>query len=474
MRSIIVAGSALLLASLGHTSPPTLVGTYTNGLDANHVRAHHSTSNVCVAAFVQAQSFQVIAATNAAAPWRRGGLALPHSGDRLGLSADERVACMVGFFGGMKVLSVTNPAAPVLLGTYSTPGPGMDVALSANGGLAFLALDSAGVEVVSLASPAAPQRIGGDTVNFSGSAGALGVALSPDERLLYVAAGSAGVRVLSVANPAAPALAGSYSPSLVSPIRGVHVAPAGDRLFTLGGGSTGELGLRVLSLANPVMPSFTGGYVDPFRSGAFADLALSEDGCTAFVVGNNVGLQVVDVTPGLAPLFVAEFYEIINALAPQARGVDLSRNEAVCYVAEGVNGLRFVDVSGVYDLDDDGLPNSWERQHFDSLTGAEAGVDSDGDGHLNTDEYISGSDPRDIASVFRATSVAVAGQARVGVSSLQGRAYSLEYRDAPLATATWHMVDSALAVPGSGGPLMLTDTHAAPSRFYRVTVQMAR
>ena len=33
-------------------------------------------------------------------------------------------------------------------------------------------------------------------------------------------------------------------------------------------------------------------------------------------------------------------------------------------------GLRIVNVAGVYDIDNDGLPNAWELQYFGSLTAA--------------------------------------------------------------------------------------------------------
>ncbi|MFC1467313.1 LamG-like jellyroll fold domain-containing protein [Verrucomicrobiota bacterium] len=59
-------------------------------------------------------------------------------------------------------------------------------------------------------------------------------------------------------------------------------------------------------------------------------------------------------------------------------------------------------VPDIFDSDDDGdgLPDDWEIQYFGSTTGAVAGVDSDGDGHDNVQEYITGSIPTNPGSVF--------------------------------------------------------------------------
>ena len=46
------------------------------------------------------------------------------------------------------------------------------------------------------------------------------------------------------------------------------------------------------------------------------------------------------------------------------------------------------------DLDHDGLPDQWERQHgFDPENLADGSQDADGDGYTNLEEYLNGTKP---------------------------------------------------------------------------------
>jgi hypothetical protein len=251
------------------------------------------------------------------------------------------------------------------------------------------------------------------------------------------------------------------------------VSADGDHLYTLGGGSVGELGLRILCITNPVQPEFVVGYEDPIRSGGFVDMAFSADEATAFVVGNNVGLQVVDLTPGFAPSFVTEFYEVIDAVAPQATGVDLSRDEDVAYIAQGISGLRIVDVSGVYDIDDDGLPNGWERMFFSNHTAAVHSDDGDLDTQSNLEEFIAGTHPNNATSRFQIVSLAKGSPANIGVQSVEGRDYSLIYSDSAGLSNQWISASGAQDIAGTGGLLLLKDTNAPAYRFYGVHVRLS-
>jgi hypothetical protein len=57
-----------------------------------------------------------------------------------------------------------------------------------------------------------------------------------------------------------------------------------------------------------------------------------------------------------------------------------------------------------YDLDADGLPDSWELFHFAGGTGMVASADFDNDGYDNYAEYVAGIDPTDPNSVFEVKS----------------------------------------------------------------------
>lgn len=74
------------------------------------------------------------------------------------------------------------------------------------------------------------------------------------------------------------------------------------------------------------------------------------------------------------------------------------------------------------DSDSDGLPDSWENQHFGNLT-ANATADSDGDGTTNLMEYLAGTNPRSAASVFRPSSHTSGGNLVLAVPTVSGRSY---------------------------------------------------
>lgn len=75
------------------------------------------------------------------------------------------------------------------------------------------------------------------------------------------------------------------------------------------------------------------------------------------------------------------------------------------------------------DADGDGLPDWWEDEYFPGV-GADPAVDSDGDGVINRDEYLAGTNPTDPASLFMIeVTTDVAGFPRVRWSSAEGKSY---------------------------------------------------
>ena len=74
------------------------------------------------------------------------------------------------------------------------------------------------------------------------------------------------------------------------------------------------------------------------------------------------------------------------------------------------------------DVDGNGLPDSWETQHFGS-TGANPVADSDGDGTTNMMEFLAGTNPGSATSVFRPTSSQLGGRLVLGVPTVAGRDY---------------------------------------------------
>ena len=117
---------------------------------------------------------------------------------------------------------------------------------------------------------------------------------------------------------------------------------------------------------------------------------------------------------------------------------------------------------------------TWRASHFgitDNTGNAADGADPDGDGVLNLDEYVAGTDPMDPSDVFRVTSGGRAGQAfSVVVPVKAGRIYTLQRRT-DLESQDWSDVVTTGPVLANG-TLTLTDPAAtAAAGFYQVKVE---
>jgi hypothetical protein len=101
----------------------------------------------------------------------------------------------------------------------------------------------------------------------------------------------------------------------------------------------------------------------------------------------------------------------------------------------------------------------------------QSGTDSDGDGVLDLQEAIAGTDPLDGSSAFRVSGVLVSGSdVTVEFPSVAGRTYAVEC-STDLRGDSWAVIKGA--IPGTGQPVIFIDKGANTrlSRcFYRVRV----
>jgi hypothetical protein len=119
--------------------------------------------------------------------------------------------------------------------------------------------------------------------------------------------------------------------------------------------------------------------------------------------------------------------------------------------------------------DGDGMPSDWELQYGLDPDVDDGGLDSDGDGFNNRQEYICGTVPTNAASVWKLSMGSGSLPAFLG---LDNRLYTIEYCDG-LASNDWKSV--ATGIVGSNGLFEVNSFESVTNgcRFYRVTVQEA-
>jgi hypothetical protein len=95
-------------------------------------------------------------------------------------------------------------------------------------------------------------------------------------------------------------------------------------------------------------------------------------------------------------------------------------------------------------------------------------LDWDGDGMLDWQEYVAGTDPTDRNSVLKIDSVALAGTNDVILTfrAIANKTYTVEYTDA-LAGGTWPRLADVAAQP-SNREETVRDKGFLPHRFYRL------
>jgi hypothetical protein len=74
------------------------------------------------------------------------------------------------------------------------------------------------------------------------------------------------------------------------------------------------------------------------------------------------------------------------------------------------------------DSDGNGLPDAWEMEFFQTL-GVDPAKDADGDGNTNWMEYLAGTHPRDLKSVFRPVVLRQGDEMLVTFPTVAGRDY---------------------------------------------------
>jgi uncharacterized repeat protein (TIGR01451 family) len=123
------------------------------------------------------------------------------------------------------------------------------------------------------------------------------------------------------------------------------------------------------------------------------------------------------------------------------------------------------------DADGDGMPDSFEQQHFGSATAGDPNADNDGDGENNLEEYRAGTSPVDASSVFRITQVRRQGNDVVVTFQAAAHKRYRVHASANLADGFPTLIGTVPSAPNAR-TVEITDTGGASNgrRFYRATV----
>ncbi len=124
--------------------------------------------------------------------------------------------------------------------------------------------------------------------------------------------------------------------------------------------------------------------------------------------------------------------------------------------------------AGSVDTDSDGMPDVWEDLYsLNKFSPADAGLDNDGDGMTNLQEYLAGTNPLVAGSVLRLNvSLTPANAARLRFDAVSNKSYTLQHQPTPDAGA-WTNLQSISAAP-SNRTVVVTNAPVANTRFYRV------
>ncbi|MBN9693967.1 MAG: lamin tail domain-containing protein [Verrucomicrobia bacterium] len=213
--------------------------------------------------------------------------------------------------------------------------------------------------------------------------------------------------------------------------------------------------IRPLSFLGTGRHGFAQFFADRKAGANHVNFQLAKSGATlALFAGSGVSIDVVSFGSQLKGV-------------SQGRVPDGSSTWAR-FPGTATPGAPNSNVAAQADADEDGIPDSWEQLHGLKVGLDDAGGDSDGDGLINRDEYLAGTDPQSAASCLR---LMVQNEGGVflwlSFDGVVGRSYTVQTSSAlaPLKWERWRDVPTR----ETSGPVTLQDAAPDPKvRLYRV------
>jgi len=180
-------------------------------------------------------------------------------------------------------------------------------------------------------------------------------------------------------------------------------------------------------------------------------------------------LLIVGMTVALAfTLTRAEFVTYTCDTAGRLIGVNYGSGKTTAYQYDVSGNLRRAADLTITDTDNDGMADSWEQSHFQTLSRDGSG-DFDNDGFSDVAEFLAGTLPNDQNSLLRMNRNVTNNvtQTTVGWSSVIGKTYRVQYKN-HLTDTGWNDLAGIVTATGTNAVKVDVTSAGEPQRFYRV------
>jgi YD repeat-containing protein len=159
-------------------------------------------------------------------------------------------------------------------------------------------------------------------------------------------------------------------------------------------------------------------------------------------------------------------------LAGRLTGVAYANGRSQSFAYDNAGNLlqnQTIVPAGGNDTDGDGLDDAWEQSYFGTLNRDGSG-DFDGDGFIDRNEFLAGTDPTNAASLLRLGLPQLAGNSTtIQWQSVSGKTYRVQYKDT-LSTASWNNISGDITAGGNVASKVDSTPPTQGHRYYRVVL----
>jgi hypothetical protein len=165
-------------------------------------------------------------------------------------------------------------------------------------------------------------------------------------------------------------------------------------------------------------------------------------------------------------------FETGEALDP-GEGIEVTAIDSFPASGTGLLHAAAIRLWGYDDSDSDGIPDYFEVRYTGTTTVMNAASDYDHDGQSDRSEWITGHNPTNAASLFRATAEIQAGGLNLSWLTTTGRLYGVECAVSLATNTVWDGQPAATNIPGTGATLsrFIPFTNL-PMRIHRITAEL--